>query len=260
MTDPYLLKHTGHDCKTVIERWKALVSGTGASIEILYGEGEDAVYVIQTELARTGNEEGIYISAGVHGDECAPVNALLEWVENDPELLVKQNLTLFPCLNPFGLRENTRRDKDGVDLNRNFQNREVPLIRAWQDWMADRRFSIAVNLHEDYDSNGIYIYELSDDEGPAERLLSACEDVIPREMNPEVDGSPFENGIMVRKGNLREVVEEDLDGGFPEAIYLKLHHVDCALTFESPSEFSLTDRVAVHRRFLEEIVRLQNPD
>ncbi len=255
--DDYLINHIGHDYAALMKRWRSVVERSGLIMDGLYGVGDEEVFVIRNQAAVDGAENGNYFSAGVHGDECAPVSALLEWAETHPESLQQQAFTIFPCMNPVGLLENHRVDGDGIDLNRNFQNLEIPLIKAWQEFLKDSRFSIAVNLHEDYDAHGIYIYELSEKTKPADRLLSACQDVIPREMKSEVDGNPFVNGIMTHDGDLHEIVKEDLAGGYPEAIYLALHHTDCALTFETPSEFSLTDRVTAHRRFLEEVVAMQ---
>ena len=50
---------------------------------------------------------------------------------------------------------------------------------------------------------------------------------------------------------------DDLDEieGMPEAIYLFLNQTDISLTYETPSEYSLFDRVAAHGRALDAVVR-----
>ncbi len=45
-------------------------------------------------------DRATYLSAGIHGDECAPIWALLQWAENASEAELAQPLLIFPCLNP----------------------------------------------------------------------------------------------------------------------------------------------------------------
>ncbi len=60
----------------------------------------------------------ISISAGIHGDEPAPVWTLLNLLESN-FFTTAANWQIFPILNPSGLERNTRENADGVDLNRN---------------------------------------------------------------------------------------------------------------------------------------------
>ncbi|RPF93200.1 MAG: hypothetical protein CBB78_000345 [Roseibacillus sp. TMED18] len=53
---------------------------------------------------------------------------------------------------------------------------------------------------------------------------------------------------MRRTRGLKQIVEEI--GGMPEAGHLFLNHARTALTFETPSEYSLYRRVQCHVRFL----------
>lgn len=256
--DPALY-HQSHDWLVLQERWHAVAGEADLRLETVHEEDGRSVLVLENTLAATGEGEGLYLSAGVHGDECAPVLGLLEWAESSPWVFEEVPVTIFPCLNPRGLAENSRRDSGGRDLNRAFHDPAVPLIGAWQERIAGRRFWVAANLHEDYEAGGIYLYELVREQGESrgEGLLRACEGIIPREGNAEVDGSPVEKGLISRASDpasLRELVDRELEGGCPEAIQLFLHHTGCSLTFETPSEFDLPRRVAAHRAFLEAVV------
>lgn len=259
--DPYLLNHRGHDYETLMKRWRKIqLHQTELSIE-----GGFPVLLFENEAGRNREENGLYLSAGVHGDECAPVWALLEWTEKNSTLLSESDLplTVFPCLNPHGLTENRRYDQRDQDLNRLFQDAAHSLIGPWQQFMEGRKFRLAANLHEDYDSCGIYLYQLPSGKfQPGEQILMGCQNIIPREVRSIVDGSPFKNGLATRSGDMRALVESRLDGGYPEAIWLYLHHLSeggCALTFETPSEFSLTDRVKAHSRFLDGVLAAMAP-
>ena len=251
------LGHSGHDYKSLSERWERLVKAKGWHLSVLSEQNGFPVFVIENEASKEKQSGGVYLSAGVHGDECAPVWGLLEWAEENLASFGNKPVLIFPCLNPYGLIENTRRDGDGVDLNRHFQNKEISLIAAWQKFLEGRCFDLAVNLHEDYDASGIYLYELARSASPGHQLLAACEDLIPRETAAVVDGSDFDNGLLRHEPDdeeMRRIVEEDLDG-WPEAIYLYLHHVRDSFTFETPSELDLERRIATHRRFLEAVVQ-----
>ncbi len=61
----------------------------------------------------------VCVSFGVHGDERAPIEAGLAWVERRAPVLERGKL-LFLCANPRAVRENRRWSEGGVDLNRCF--------------------------------------------------------------------------------------------------------------------------------------------
>ena len=251
------LTHSGHGFEELTMRWKTIAQDLDLKETVISEEGGYEVFAFENQCAVPRCEAGgLYVSSGVHGDECAPPWSLLQWVETEPAILNSKPVVIFPCLNPHGFVENTRHDHSGMDLNRNFQDENVPLIGRWQDFLEDREFDLAVNLHEDYDALGIYLYEIVRTQSRGDQLLSACSEVIRRETAAMVDGSEFENGLLSHETNdadLKRVVDEDLEGGCPEAIWLAMHHATDTFTFESPSEMALETRVAAHQRFLEEV-------
>lgn len=241
-----------HNYAVLMDRWEVLTKRNGWHSTELSREADYPILAIENDAAKEATSGGVYISAGVHGDECAPNWALLDWAETlgTSELLGDRPLVILPCLNPHGLVENTRLDPHGVDLNRNFQNADLPLIKAWQEFLRGRRFEIAINLHEDYDSDGIYLYELSHSKSIGDRLLSACEALIPRETTNEIDGTEMVHGLLKRTGDIEQIAEKEL-GGWPESVWLHLKHATDAFTFETPSEMDLDKRIKAHRRFIE---------
>lgn len=245
---------SGHDVEKLLSCWEQLREKYGMHREELGTAGGFPVFALLNEKATKENDGGLYVSTGVHGDECAPPWALLKWMESSPAILTDVPLVVIPCFNPVGLIENTRRDGEDIDLNRNFQNKDLPLIAAWQKFLDGRKFDMALNLHEDYDATGIYLYEVADDGSPGDSFLSACQDLIPRETAESVDGSEFDNGLLRHdpdEEDLERIVEEDLGGGVPEALYLYLNYTRNSFTFETPSELDLDRRIATHQRFLE---------
>ena len=240
--------YSRHDVSGLLERWDRLVNERGWKKTLLGEEGGYPIWALETGGAKEFPLS--YVSAGVHGDECAPIWALLEWAEGGG-MDTDVSFVVLPCFNPVGIIENTRNNGSGIDLNRHFQNRDLALIREWQDYLTDRRFDVALNLHEDYDALGIYLYEVARESPRGEEILAVCEAIIPREMAETVDGSAFENGLLSHGDDVSDVIENDLEGGWPEALYLYVHHATNSYTFETPSEFGVETRIAAHRRCLE---------
>ena len=248
----YLAGHRAHDYVWLLRRWKAVARNSRLSMEGFAVHGEYALQVLQP---RRPIESGraLYLSAGIHGDEPAAVLGLLEWAEENAGFLREADVLLFPCLNPWGLVNNTRVDHRGRDLNREFQNGRAQVIRQWRGIVGLRRFAYAAMLHEDYDAQGSYVYEMSNSgQRIGEALLAAAADFIAPDSRTRIDVSRAKKGIIRRK-----VTPESFPlPGLPEAIYLHFHHAETTITFETPSEFCLYDRVGAQRRVLERLVEI----
>ena len=262
MTDEerrYLTTHDAHDFAALRQRWAALIQPCSLTEFTLSDKGGFPVLAYRSRALEEAGDQSVpgalYLCAGVHGDEPAGVWGLLEWAEANVALLCERAVLILPCFNPWGLVNNRRSDAEGRDLNRIFHLTDLPLMAAWRELMGSTQFELALLLHEDYDARGTYLYELTAPElNLGEIGLTACEAILPRDQSLEIEGVPFENGILRRTEGMEQVVEEELDGGYPEAIYLFIHHARSALTFETPSEFSLWHRVRAQRCFVETVL------
>jgi len=243
-----LFTHRSHDVPHLLQRWRAAARAARLTVETVCESGGHPVLWLHN-LQLSGPR--LYFSAGVHGDEPAPVSALLEWAEENAALLRRLPVVIWPLFNPAGLERNTRADHRHIDLNRRFHDASHPHIKAWWRATEEMTFPLAVCLHEDYDARGIYCYELNraPRESLAEAVLGAAEGCIPRDPRPSIDGRAARRGVIRRRR-----LPADLPG-LPEAIALYLHHTDRTLTFETPSEFALTERIAAHRAVIEASVR-----
>jgi len=242
----FLSTHQAHDARALLRRWRKAAREAGWTVRTLATAGDWPVLALDSPAA-SDTPGGLYVSAGMHGDEAAPPWALLGWFEANAGRLAGRPVALVPCFNPHGFAANTRTDHLGEDLNRQFHRKDHPLIAAWRDWLGPRPFSLGLCLHEDYDTRGTYCYELTQRGGPrlGERLLAACEAVLPREPRSRIEGHRAVRGLI-----RRAVPPSDLPG-HPEAIALHVNHASHSLTFETPSEFCLHDRVRAHRAFLD---------
>ncbi len=249
-TKDFLGRHRAHEYPRLIERWRAVAARAGLVMRrFARGPQFDLYSVCGKRLPREGT---IYISAGIHGDEPAGPEALITWAEANTRLLRRRPFFLVPCINPWGLVNNSRTDSERRDLNRAFQNDAVAEIAALRRELSRRRYAMALTLHEDYDGQGIYIYEI---QGAlpywGEALVRAARPHVPPDMRPLIEGRESVNGVVRRPLDMK--LFEQI--GMPEAVYLHLQGCPRVYTIETPSEYGLDRRVSAQIAVIEECLR-----
>ncbi|MEX1118082.1 MAG: M14 family metallocarboxypeptidase [Terrimicrobiaceae bacterium] len=227
-----------HNYQLLVRRWKRVANQAKLTWGILgtTPTGLEIVYLQNTQ--KKPNRPSLYLSAGIHGDEPAATEGLIEWAESATEFLASTNVLIFPCLNPWGLIWNSRLDEKGRDLNRLYHQTRVPQITAQKQVIAGRKFDLAMAMHEDYDATGIYLYEIPR-KSPClgEKILAGASKFLPVETRKTVEGRGCRAGLIRRDINPQSMTEH------PEAFFLHFGHSQRTLTFETPSEFSIHDRV-----------------
>jgi murein peptide amidase A len=180
-----------------------------------------------------------YLSAGIHGDEPAGPLAVLQLVQED-RWPADAAIWLCPCLNPTGFLLNRRENFQGIDLNRDYRHLHSEEVRAHVKWLEQQpRFDYALCLHEDWESNGFYVYEVNPDQRTslAAKMIEAVAKVCPIEHAPLVDNWPAENGVIRPHLNPAERPQ------WPETLHLITHKTRLSNTLEAPSDFPLPTRV-----------------
>ncbi|MEI9896895.1 MAG: succinylglutamate desuccinylase/aspartoacylase family protein [Chthoniobacter sp.] len=244
------MSHRAHDYRRLVERWRSVARQSGVPLRrLVRADGYEHFYLRTPALAETG---GIYFSAGIHGDEPGSTEALITWAEKQGRKLGKLPLLLLPCLNPWGLVRNIRLNAQGVDLNRSFHRTDLPVLEAVKRIAGGRQFAASVMLHEDYDGQGIYLYEVQRVQPYwGEALLEAARTYLPTDPRIWIDGRKAVSGIHRRRIDKKRFEQI----GHPEAVWLHLEHSERSFTVETPSEFALERRVAAHMAVIEEVVR-----
>ncbi|MSU50803.1 MAG: succinylglutamate desuccinylase [Opitutus sp.] len=205
-----------------------------------FGESGGLPQLALTKRTR-GPRPRIYFSAGIHGDEPAPPLALLELIERGA-FDALAGWFICPLLNPIGFSRHTREGSDGFDLNRDYKTPRSVEIQAHARWLQRQpNFDLAICLHEDWEAQGFYLYELnpSDRPGVAHAMIDAVRNVCPIETATVIDGR-----TIAELGIIRPTADPALRDAWPESIYLQAHHTKLGYTVETPSALPLVQRIA----------------
>lgn len=136
----------------------------------------------------------IGIFAVVHGDEPAgalALETLFNQLADDPADALGYELIAYPVCNPTGYEDETRFNRAGFDLNREFW-RESPLpeIQILEHELRTQRFDGIIALHADDTSEGLYGYSQGRliNEQLLRPALRACAGILPLNEAEIIDG------------------------------------------------------------------------
>jgi hypothetical protein len=207
----------------------------------------------------------VSISAGIHGDEPGGVWALLSLVR-DGLLDSCYSYRLWPCLNPTGFDAGTRENAEGTDVNRSFgRGGNSPEAKAILTANRDRMFELSIDLHEDREATGFYLYETAPPAWrgsyarPITAALSAAGFAL-QDLTPDFElGPPGAEVAQVRSlgAVLVDATREApfFGGALPLGLVLVRRAAPCALTFEAPRTRAPDERIAMLRVAVVEALR-----
>jgi murein peptide amidase A len=157
-------------------------------------------------LGPQGGAEPIRIGifAAIHGDEPATASGLVKFVElldqlPVPELARDFCLFIYPVCNPTGYEDNTRTNRRGRDLNREFwNNSSEPEVQSLQTELYTHAFDGIISLHSDDTTDGVYgfVRGATLTKALVEPALQAAELFLPRNNQAVIDGFEARNGII----------------------------------------------------------------
>lgn len=102
---------------------------------------------------------GLLILSGKHGDEYGVIGCVKEVIAENIERC--PSFLFIPEVSPSAVRQRTRTNEEGKDINRMFCNStksaEVGLIFKI---LEDRQFSTCLSFHEDSESPQFYLYDI----------------------------------------------------------------------------------------------------
>ena len=187
----------------------------------------------------------VLITGGMHGDEPAGVEAVLQFLARDNTTLLKNfSFLVIPCINPYGYIHDTRETQDGIDINRSFETDDIAEVAIIKKVLGQTQFAFAIDFHEDYDATGFYLYEGKRDEqhiGP--ELAAAAKAIGP--IDPE---DPGEDAPDLAEGVYKVANSWGTQGLVP---YLLRFHSEHVIISETPTVWHLDQRVALHLTILD---------
>ena len=232
------------DVSTTLQRLSRAAHYHGFTTEALVEQSGTIVPIFSRRPDRPSSPR-VYISTGVHGDEPAGPLAILDLLETEqfsPDI----DWTLFPMLNPAGLRLNQRENHQGIDLNRDYKTRESKEVQAHTDYIEESEpWDLALSVHEDWESEGFYLYDLPTEltTGWSRTVIENVGRVCPIDFGNEIDEMKAQGGVI--SPDLDSVVDDPkLAGHWPEPIYLHMtRKIRGTFTFEAPSCYDLPTRI-----------------
>jgi murein peptide amidase A len=227
------------DIAAVLSDGVAAAQAHGWTVEEIHGP-TNTLGFIRDPAGSSRNALRAYLSTGIHGDEPAGPLAMCHLLRQN-EWPAGLDLWLCPCLNPAGFALNRRENAEGVDLNRDYLDPTAAPTLAHIAWLKRQpSFDLCLCLHEDWESQGFYLYEQNPDKQPslAESILAAVAPVCPVDLSETIEGWP------AQKGAIRPNLDPRSRPKWPEAFFLITHKTRFSYTLEAPSDFPLSARVA----------------
>ncbi len=202
--------------------------------------------IYQIHLASSvGTAKHILITGGMHGDEPAGVEAVLQFLERDNTALLKKfSFLIIPCINPYGYVHNTRETRDDVDINRAFETEGVAEVAIVKKALGQTQFSLAIDFHEDYDATGFYLYEGKRDEKYIGPKLAVAAKAIGA-IDPD---DPGEDAPDLAEGVYKVANSWGTQGLTPYLLHFHSEHV---IISETPTVWQLEQRAALHLTILD---------
>ncbi|OGW27355.1 MAG: hypothetical protein A3K09_04460 [Nitrospinae bacterium RIFCSPLOWO2_12_FULL_47_7] len=234
----------------LLNRLSSLPSNCDAISVIGEIRANNKAYPMLKIILGNGNPKRALISAGIHGDEPAGVDALCSFLKEQryKPFIKEWELTFLPCINPSGYESGTRNNHAGKDLNRKFKVKHPPLEVKYVQSVFQEYFELTLELHEDADSSGYYLYQAKNSIRKTRighQILDKVKDIIPINMNPMIEGMPAERGVIKPPDDPRKMK------WWPMAIYALAREAGCCLTLETATRFPLKYRVEAHQIAIE---------
>lgn len=219
-----------------------------------------------------------YVSAGIHGDEPAGVECstrLIEQVvaENKPAdhqfPFQTYNWLISPCDNPYGYEHNCRENAAGLDLNRMFESpnkcfETAFITRTFQHSQCEQnqesflqktvvenlRIRLALDLHEDKDSVGFYLWERrsSDCKSIGVAVVNDVSEICAINRIPEIEYHPNEDGVIT-------LLDRVTTKGWTRGRYLIERVNTPCLILETPSSLDFEKRIDVHMMAIQSAIK-----
>lgn len=236
------------DYNAILQRLSSLAASPDKQIQAITEISNNGrVYpIMKISLnAGDGKKKRVLISAGIHGDEPSGVETACAFLERGEFKRFERDweITLLPCLNPFGFEYATRENHEKKDLNRFFKYHPPPREIVPIQQILNRPFDLTLELHEDSDSPGYYLFqriETHSKRSLGRRILDEVEKTMAINLNEKIDG------MAANRGLIEWTPDADAMKWWPMAVYAASRGSRFCFTLETASGFSMNARVDAH--------------
>jgi predicted deacylase len=203
-------------------------------------------YPFQKIVIGSYNPRRVLISAGIHGDEPAGIETICYFLENSryKAHMDLWEITILPCINPYGFEYDTRENHENKDLNRLFNTHNPPPeVQLAKSIFKPSYFDITIELHEDCDSNGYYLFQKSNKPNGFEigvKIIEALKDIIAINSDETIENMSAEKGVIHRIKDINQMKY------WPMAGYALSMNSGHCLTLETPTNLAMATRVHAH--------------
>lgn len=105
-----------------------------------------------------GDNPKILLHAGTHGNEYESIDFVTECIKKYENLL--PNFIYVPKVSPSAVKLKTRKNKNGLDLNRAFFDNENDVeVRVNISILQKFKFDLMITFHEDPEKDEYYLYD-----------------------------------------------------------------------------------------------------
>jgi hypothetical protein len=229
----------------IVTRLKTSLNPVGELTEVDSVSFGNRDYPLIKVVLGKGNPRRALISGGIHGNEPAGVETICAFLENRlyANFLKDWEFTLLPCINPSGFEAGTRNNQDDIDLNRKFREDQVPREVAFVKHVLDQPYDLDLELHEDVDSLGYYLYQkdqTADLSSLGRAILDRVESIHPLNLAEEIEEVPADRGLLSR------LSEPDEMEWWPMALYAYTRGCRHVFTLETSPALLMNVRIKAH--------------
>ncbi len=198
---PHKLRRLYGPFLTLAESYRTVVGTVAGS----FGLGENRYTIprftfLGPEIGMPQKRIGLF--GLLHGDEAACAQALLKLLQtlaDQPELAKGYDLVVYPVCNPTGYEDDTRHNRSGADLNREFwRNSSQPEVKILEEELRTQNFDGIIALHADDTCDGLYGYSHGrvENENLLLPALQASSQILPLDLRTMIDGFSARDGIV----------------------------------------------------------------
>lgn len=246
---------------SLLEKYQKLSHCTSKVIGCIDDKNFGELPILSVHMPPQGNSNArvtkVLMTAGIHGDEPAPVLALHEILKKVALKLKNIEIFAFACVNPAGLLRGWRGSSQDYDLNRlmepSAKSTEVRILLS-EIAKINTSFDVVFDLHEDnpqvacdfcddgINATGFYLYESVRNRSSRSLGHHITETIrqigLPIVSDNSVYGEKTERGVVFRDRSHCD--RQDFER------YMLMNWADRIFIPETPTTWELRDRVIAH--------------